>query len=421
MGRYFLEELTMAFDLASRKAQPVLISLGGRSGSGKTYSALLLAKGLVGPNGKIAVIDTERGRASMYADDPRVGAYFTDELHPPFSPGRFIEKFREAAAFKPDCLIIDSASHEWSGIGGVLEQVDKLIEAKGQGYRMPAWGRLKPQHNQFVNNLTMLPFHVICCVRAKKKMVEQVNADTGKKEWIELPDLVAEQQENFIFEMTASALIDDEHNAKWVKVPEPLKGVLVPGVIKISQGEAIRQWVNGGASFDQEASALLAEARQIAENDGIEALRKFWTSRLKEATAPAQAKIESHKDELVRAAREADRIRESAKPEPAKAPIDPFADKARMAGPEDESQDPTAPPAPAKIVETPSLSHSDVVAVFSAAVIKAKSEAEIDVAWREFQDAIEFGDETVRTASVDAAAIIRRKHVKRVQEAFTAA
>ncbi|MBF0186198.1 MAG: ATP-binding protein, partial [Magnetococcales bacterium] len=39
----------------------------GGSSSGKTYSALRLARGLVGPQGKIGVIDTENRRALFYA------------------------------------------------------------------------------------------------------------------------------------------------------------------------------------------------------------------------------------------------------------------------------------------------------------------------------------------------------------------
>lgn len=318
----------MGFEIAQRRAQPVILSLAGRSGSGKTYSALLLAQGLVGEGGKIAVIDTERGRASMYADDPRVGKYFAEELHPPFTPQRFIDKLKQAQDFGADCVILDSVSHEWSGIGGVLEQVDQMIESKGQGYRMPAWGKMKPAHNQFVNNLTMMPCHVICCVRAKKKLVEQIGPN-GKKEWVELPDLVAEQQENFVYEMTAAALIDDEHNAKWTKVPEPLKGVLSPGVITIEQGKAIRDWVGGGATYDKEINAHLGKLRQLAGNEGVEAMNAYWAGTVKKLPAAIVAGLTAHIPELKRMAAEADEIRAkmSADKPAAELPDDPFSDQ----------------------------------------------------------------------------------------------
>ena len=42
--------------------------ISGPSGSGKTFSSLKLARGLVGPTGKIAFIDTENGSGKLYAD-----------------------------------------------------------------------------------------------------------------------------------------------------------------------------------------------------------------------------------------------------------------------------------------------------------------------------------------------------------------
>lgn len=318
----------MTFSKAQRRAQPVILSLAGKSGSGKTYSALLLAKGLVGDKGKIAVIDTERGRASMYADDPAIGEYFADELHPPFTPARFIDKLQEAIKWGADCIILDSVSHEWTGIGGVLEQVDQMIEQNGQRYRMPAWGRMKPAHNQFVNHLTMAPCHVICCVRAKKKLVEQTDPKTNRKEWVELPDLVAEQQENFVYEMTAAALLDDEHNAKWTKVPEPLKGVLVPGVINPEQGAAIRDWVSGGADIDQEVNQHLSQLRIIAGNKGLSAMEAYWNETVQKLPKNVQVELKVHTEDLKKMAAESDEMRNAATDKPStEVEENPFSDE----------------------------------------------------------------------------------------------
>ena len=43
------------------------LALQGASGSGKTYSSLLIAYGIVSDWSKIAVIDTENGSADLYA------------------------------------------------------------------------------------------------------------------------------------------------------------------------------------------------------------------------------------------------------------------------------------------------------------------------------------------------------------------
>ena len=56
------------FTKAVRKAVAPKIALQGPSGAGKTYSALRFARGFAGENGRIAVIDTENGSASLYAN-----------------------------------------------------------------------------------------------------------------------------------------------------------------------------------------------------------------------------------------------------------------------------------------------------------------------------------------------------------------
>ena len=53
------------FKKAERKRSYVKIALCGVSGSGKTYSALLMAQGL---GEKIAMIDTENGSGELYSD-----------------------------------------------------------------------------------------------------------------------------------------------------------------------------------------------------------------------------------------------------------------------------------------------------------------------------------------------------------------
>jgi predicted YcjX-like family ATPase len=55
----------MEFKKAIKRRQRLRLAIDGVSGSGKTYTALAIASGI---GGKIAVIDTEHGSASLYAD-----------------------------------------------------------------------------------------------------------------------------------------------------------------------------------------------------------------------------------------------------------------------------------------------------------------------------------------------------------------
>ena len=106
------------FKKAERKQAKLRLALSGPSGSGKTTGALLIAKGI---GGKIAVLDTERGSASLYAD---LVDFDVVELSPPYTPKRYIEIIHAAEKEGYTTLILDSITHEWNGQGGILEIVD---------------------------------------------------------------------------------------------------------------------------------------------------------------------------------------------------------------------------------------------------------------------------------------------------------
>ncbi|MGY8832331.1 MAG: AAA family ATPase, partial [Pseudomonadales bacterium] len=80
------------FKKAERKQAKLRLALAGPSGAGKTYSALLIAKGI---GGKIAVLDTEKGSASLYSD---LVDFDVVDLTAPFTPERYIEVIAAAEA-----------------------------------------------------------------------------------------------------------------------------------------------------------------------------------------------------------------------------------------------------------------------------------------------------------------------------------
>ena len=113
------------FSKAKRERAKLKICLTGASGGGKTLSSLYLAYGMTGDWGKIAVIDSERGRALMYANrsDLNTGEFLHCDLEPPYTVDRYIEAMREAEKLvgEDGVIIIDSGSHAWKGTGGVLD------------------------------------------------------------------------------------------------------------------------------------------------------------------------------------------------------------------------------------------------------------------------------------------------------------
>jgi hypothetical protein len=178
-------------DLVLRPASPeqtnALVAITGPAGSGKSYGALLLAHGL---GEKIVVIDTElrpnrrrelRGRSETYQgavalDGSGVKLGFSViTLGPPYTIPRYSEALETAWASGADVVIVDSLSHEWTG---VLEHVDQLKrQYKNQ---MTAWQIASPEHSDFIGRLLAAPSHMICTIRSKMTTAE-VEDEKGKK------------------------------------------------------------------------------------------------------------------------------------------------------------------------------------------------------------------------------------------------
>src|SRR6266852_50509 len=122
------------------------IALAGPTGSGKTESAMRLARGYVGPKGKFLVIDTEEKRA-LYKRT-RYQPWDWMDFQPPFTPAAYMAALEGGRKY--DAVIVDSGSHEYTGPGGMqdmqLEDLERM--AKGDAGKMerltaPAWKRAK--------------------------------------------------------------------------------------------------------------------------------------------------------------------------------------------------------------------------------------------------------------------------------------
>ena len=268
------------FTKAVRRSVPMLISLAGVSGSGKTYSALLVASGLAGPNGKVGFIDTENQRGSLYADSPGVMAalpngYEIIQLTPPFSPARYIECIQAAEDQGITVLIIDSASHEWEGIDGCCE-----IAEKNKLRGLPNWSMAKREHKKFMNYLLSTNLHLVFCLRAREKVkIVEVVKENGKKATEVVPiGIQAIAEKSFVFEMLVSLRVEEEtHFAVPIKVPEPLVHLFPGGkLLTREDGERIRKWNEGGRPLEDNEQ-LKKRSRAIAEL-GTEAYREFFVA-----------------------------------------------------------------------------------------------------------------------------------------------
>lgn len=266
--------MELQFKKAVRKSVPLIMSISGTSGSGKTYSAILLAAGLAGPNGKVGFIDTENQRGCFYADSPGIMAALPQgfqilDLDAPFSPSRYIEAIDAAEKAGINVLVIDSGSHEWEGTGGCSDIAEK---DKGR------WNNAKRANRKYVYRLLYSTMHIIVCLRAreKSKIIPKNESASGREEVLSLGVLPV-CEKNFVYEMLLSIQLDERtHNAMPVKVPEPLMSVFAGSrMITKADGEKIRQWNETGSTGDQH-ERLTKQARAAAQ-EGMESYKNFFS------------------------------------------------------------------------------------------------------------------------------------------------
>lgn len=277
--------MSVTFRPAVREQIPLLLGLAGGTGSGKTFSALALAKGIAAGQ-RFAVIDSENGRAKHYAD---VFDFDHGEIHAPFRPETYTEAILAADAAGYPVVVVDSASHEWYGEGGCLDWHDELMGGD-QTKNMTAWIKPKNAHKRMVTRLLQMSAHVILCFRAEPKV--EVKTVDGRMKVVEKEGLPGAgldgwfpiTEKNLPFEMTASFLLmaDKPGVPKPIKLPEPLKA-LVPldQPLDAKTGLAMAEWARGGAKPAATKAAkaelgeleeeLLALGDRLGKRDSIEA------------------------------------------------------------------------------------------------------------------------------------------------------
>lgn len=275
--------MTFQFAPAKREQVSLLIALAGASGSGKTYSALRLAKGMA-PSGKIAFIDTEARRGLHYAEEFE---FIHADMRPPFRPAAFIEGIRAAEAAGAEVVVIDSFSMEYDGQGGIMDWADELEQS---GTKSPGnWKVPKGAHKKLMNALLQCRASIIFCLRADEKI--RIARENGKTV-VEPLGWMPICEKRFMFEMTASfTLTPDKPGVPHFDLPHKLqrqhRGMFTDTKpIDEDSGRALAAWARGGSAAPlSPAHDGAADEKTAAEWDielgeeakkGTEALQKFW-------------------------------------------------------------------------------------------------------------------------------------------------
>ncbi|MEM7529067.1 MAG: AAA family ATPase [Pseudomonadota bacterium] len=306
----------------------VSVAIAGGSGTGKTYSALRLARGLA-EGRPFGVIDTENRRALHYRRDfPEMQHLDLSPMNDDgnmvgFTPDRMMEAITAAEDHGLPVLVIDSWSHVWSGIGGVLERqakaVDRMVQdalARGRQNATPdhfgqlGWAEVKPPYRRLIDRIVRAKCHTVICMRAKPVIQRREKRD-GK--WVDVNATKSKFRRDDIpwtpdcdgdlpYEMTATMVMVPEQPG----IPIPLKCAdqfvsVFDGREPVSEemGAELARWSVDDGSMNHKAlfDTARAEARK-----GKGALQTYWSSLDK----AIRAKILPIKDELVEVAVKAD-------------------------------------------------------------------------------------------------------------------
>lgn len=269
-----------------RKATKQQVNLRGAifgpSGSGKTFSCLRIATGL---GGKVAVIDTERGSASRYADR---FTFDVCDLHDRSIDG-YCEAINDAAAAGYRVLIIDSLSHAWEEL---RQEVEKIARAKYRGNTWSAWSDGTPMQMQFIDALLNFPGHVLATMRSRTEWTQETT-DNGKTRPVRvgtgpIQGKGIEYEFDFLVELSAEhvATIIKDRTGKFQD-----QTIDKPGE---NFGKALAEWLKDGSPdpattpASDEALATIDVLIDATDTDRVKLLSHFGVESLRSMTA-AQA------------------------------------------------------------------------------------------------------------------------------------
>lgn len=248
----------MQFVQATKQQRQLRLALMGPSGSGKTYTSLLLATEFA-QGGKIAVLDTERGSASLYSDRFKFDVCALEN----HKPQTYIEAIRMAAEAGYSVLVIDSLSHAWSGEGGVLDQVS----AKGGNSFTEGWGKVgTPLQNQLIKAVLEAPMHVIATMRVKTEY--SIEKDERGKSVPKRIGLGAVQRDGveYEFDITGQLSIDNVLTIEKTRMVSLAGTVITKPDGKLAQ--QIMAWLADGVpppTPEEEHDLLNTEIKTTAE------------------------------------------------------------------------------------------------------------------------------------------------------------
>ncbi len=247
---------SVGFKKAKREQVWLKVLLSGASGSGKSYSALRLAKGIAEECGSdIAYIGTEGSRDKYYSNE---FDYDLLQLEDPFSTEKYMNAIQTAIDSGYKVLIIDSLSHEWKWLNDTHDKMP--------GNSFTNWGKLKPKHREFMEMVLHSPIHVIATARGKDEWVLE---DKNGKQVPKKVGMGQQQDKDISYEYTVSLMIaQDTHIASVDKDNTKLFEGRYE-VLTEKDGKKLYAWANDG-----EAPAVVTQQPYTAAEESAEDILK---------------------------------------------------------------------------------------------------------------------------------------------------
>jgi hypothetical protein len=171
---------------AKRSRRPLKVDIQGTSGSGKTFSAIRLAKSMIraGIGTKVVVADSENESASLYDGITIDGEKWEYDVCPippdKQNPAGYSECYTHLVSAGYDIIIIDSMSHAWAG---ALARVDEIGARSRSGDKFTTgWRQVTPEQEALFRTITDSRAHLITTTRVKTEY-DKVAGASGKESW----------------------------------------------------------------------------------------------------------------------------------------------------------------------------------------------------------------------------------------------
>ena len=257
---------------AERKQAKIKMAIQGPAGSGKTFSSLLLAKGLCDSLERVCVIDTENGSSDLYSD---LGPYYNIAISSPFTPEKYIQAIELAESEGMQVIIIDSLSHSWEYL---LDYHSGL-----PGNSFANWSKVTPRNNALFSKILSSRAHIIATLRVKQ---DYVLTDKNGKMVPEKVGLKAIQRDGADYEFTLVFEVNIKHQVSCNKDRTGLFIDCPEFIIDPTTGESIKKWCMNGVDNLAQRIQLAESIKELGDlyknniyNSKDEALMKLFTEK----------------------------------------------------------------------------------------------------------------------------------------------